>query len=226
MEPPQYYAVVFYLYTMKVISTNVGHATTISWNGSEEKTGIFKFPVYEPLRLLHTDVENDTVIDRKHHAGLNKACYLFSADQYPYWKKLYPKLQWDWGMFGENLTIAGLDESEIRIGDIYAVGSAMVQVSQPREPCYKLGIRFGDQNIVRQFVDHGCPGTYVRILEEGSVSAGDNMTLVTRSENDLTVQQFYALLYAKKKDPVILQLAIANLALPENKRKWLLKYTK
>ncbi len=211
---------------MKVISTNVGNATTISWNGKEEKTGIFKFPVSDPMRLLYTNVENDIVVDKEHHAGLNKACYLFSADQYPYWKKVYPQLQWDWGMFGENLTISGMDETEMRIGDLYAIGSARLQVSQPREPCYKLGIRFGNQEIIRQFVEHGFPGTYVRIVQEGTVSVGDTMTLESQSANELTVRQFYTLLYAKKKDPALIQLALANLALPEYKRTRLLKYTK
>ncbi len=147
---------------MKVISTNIGKPTTIHWNGKEEQTGIFKYPTNEALYLGKTDVTKDTVIDRKHHAGINKACYLFSLDHYPYWKKMYPKLKWDWGMFGENLTIEGLNEAEIRIGDIFKIGNALIQVSQPREPCYKLGVRFGTQEILRQFIDHGFPSNFGR----------------------------------------------------------------
>jgi MOSC domain-containing protein YiiM len=127
-------------------------------------------------------------------------------------------------MFGENLTVAGLDESEIRIGNIYKIGTAIVQVSQPREPCYKLGIRFGTQEILRQFIDHGHPGTYVRLLEKGEVAAGDTLELLEQSENPLTVTQFYRLLYAKKKDAQLVRLAIGNTSLPEYKRKRLEKF--
>ncbi len=209
---------------MKVISANIGNPTTILWNGKEEQTGIFKYPTNEVLYLGKTDVAKDTVIDRKHHAGVNKACYMFSADQYPYWKKMYPELEWNWGMFGENLTIEGLNEAKIRIGDIFKIGNALVQVSQPREPCYKLGIRFETQEILRQFIDHGFPGTYVRILEEGEVKTHDKLILVERSENPLSVRQFYELLFAKEKDLEIVKLAINNPSLPEYKKARLKKY--
>lgn len=180
----------------------------------------------EALFLGKTDVAKDSVIDRKHHAGEHKACYLFSSDQYPYWKNGYSDLEWDWGMFGENLTIEGLDESQIRIGDVYKIGSALVQVSQPREPCYKLGVRFGTQEILRQFIDHGHPGTYVRILVEGHVKKGDVLELMEQSKNTLTIKQFYELLYAKKKDLGIVKLAISNTALPKYKRDRMQKYLK
>jgi len=209
---------------MKVISTNIGNPTTIHRNGKEEQTGIFKYPTNEALFLGKTDVLNDTVIDRENHAGIYKACYLFSADQYPYWKKIYPELEWDWGMFGENLTIKGLNEADLRIGDVYKIGAALVQVSQPREPCYKLGARFETQEILRQFIDHGFPGTYVRILEEGEVKKNDELILVERSENPLSIKQFYDLLFAKEKDLEIVKLAINNPSLPEYKRARLKKF--
>lgn len=209
---------------MKVISTNIGKPTTFKWNGKEEQTGIFKYPVDEPLFLGETDVKKDTVIDRKHHAGEHKACYLFSADHYSYWKHLYPALKWDWGMFGENLTVLGMDESQMRIGDIYKIGTALVQVSQPREPCYKLGVRFDDQNILRQFIQHGYPGTYVRLLEEGKVSTDDEIQLVEQSENSLTVKQCFDIIMARKKDLKLVQLAVDNPSLPEYKRERLKKY--
>lgn len=204
---------------MKVISTNIGKPFSFMWNGKEEKTGIFKYPTHQPITLGFTDVKDDTVVDRKHHAGEHKACFLFSADQYPYWKKLYPNLAWNWGMFGENLTINGLNESLLRIGDIYKIGTAVVQVSQPREPCYKLGVRFEDQGIIKKYIDHQYPGTYVRILEQGKVHLNDPLILVEQSTNTLTINQFYELLFAKHKDPTIMKLAINNKALPLYKRK-------
>lgn len=194
------------------------------WNGKEEQTGIFKKPVSESLTLSINDVVNDTVIDRVHHAGVNKACYLFASDNYPYWKKLYPEKEWDWGMFGENLTVEGLDESKIRVGNIYKLGTALVQVSQPREPCYKLGIRFGTQDILRQFIDHNKPGTYVRILEEGQVKTGDTLELQEQSKNALTTQQFYELIFMREKPKEILTLFMSNPSVPQYKKERFKKY--
>lgn len=210
---------------MKVISTNLGKPTKIIWNGKETMTGIYKHPVDEALFLDVEDVQGDTVVDRRYHGGTHKACYLFSTENYPYWKEKYPLLDWNWGMFGENLTIEGLDESQLRIGSIYKLGDALVQITQPREPCYKLGIRFGNQDILKQFKDHGFPGAYLRILEPGIVSVGDSMKLVKESKSTLTVQQFYNLLFSKTKDQGVLELAIKNEALPLSKREKLKKWT-
>ncbi len=211
---------------MKVISTNLGKPTTIIWNGKEEQTGIFKNPTDTPITLLKEDVDNDIVIDRKHHGGINKACYLYASEQYEYWKELYPNLDWNWGMFGENITIKGLDESKIRIGDIYKIGTTLVQITQPREPCYKLGIRFQDQKILKQYIDHNFPGTYVKVLETGSVSTGDKMTLVTQSKNTLTINQYYEFLFAKVKDKKTIELILTNDALPDYKKERAKKYLK
>lgn len=209
---------------MKVISTNLGKPVSFEWNGEQEQTGIFKYPIDTGLFLTKKDVKNDTIIDRVHHGGENKACYLFSSDYYEYWKPKYPELQWDWGMFGENLTVRGLDESKIRVGDIYKIGNALVQVSQPREPCYKLGIRFGHQKIIKEFVQHNHPGTYVKIMEEGHVSNNDAVTLVEQSGNPLTVQQFYELMFAKEKSKELLSLFMTNDAVPQYKKDRFKKY--
>ncbi len=203
---------------MRIISTNLGTSTSFIWNGKEEQTGIFKKPVSQPLFLNTNDVSDDTIIDRVHHAGINKACYLFASDNYPYWKKLYPDLDWDWGMFGENLTIEGLDESTLRVGDIYKIGTAVVQVSQPREPCYKLGIRFGTQDILRQFIDHNRPGTYIRVLEEGEVKTGDSLELIEQSQNTLTTRQFYELMFMREKPKELLALFMNNPSVPQYKK--------
>ncbi|MCR9227595.1 MAG: MOSC domain-containing protein [Flavobacteriaceae bacterium] len=209
---------------MKVISTNLGKPTKILWNGKKILTGIYKYPIYEPLYLDREDVKHDTVVDRKHHGGAYKACYLFSSDNYAHWKEKYPLMDWDWGMFGENLTLEGLEESKLKIGSIYRLGKALVQITQPREPCYKLGIRFNDQGILKQFIDHGHPGTYVRVLEPGKVLMGDSMELVEESENPLTVKAFYTLLFAKEKDKKVLKWAINNEAIPQSKREKLKKW--
>ena len=203
---------------MKITSTNIAKPTTIIWNGKEITTGIYKEPVDQPIFLGKQNVQNDEISDRKHHGGEFKACYLFSEDQYNYWKTLYPNLDWDWGMFGENLTVSGLNEKDIHIGDIYIIGSALIQVTQPREPCFKFGVKFGTQNVLTQFINHGFPGTYVRILEEGFVKAGDSIELVEKAKNSLSILQFFDLLYSKEKNTEHIKLILDNNALPKRKR--------
>jgi len=190
---------------MKVISTNIGKATTIVWNNKKEQTGIFKYPTTRAIRLEKNAVLGDTLIDKIHHGGINKACYLFSADYYDYWKERYPDLKWDWGMFGENLTISNLDEAVLGVGDIYKLGETLVEITQPREPCYKLGVRFETQKILKQFIKHNHPGTYIKILEEGKVRVNDTMVLFKKVKNSLTIQQFYKTLYQKEKNQLTLQ---------------------
>jgi len=209
---------------MQVIATNISGPTTVLWKGKQITTGIFKHPVQESLELGMENVEGDTVFDRKVHGGIYKACYLFSTDQYPFWQKKYPDLKWQWGMFGENLSVQGLDERKLRIGSIYRLGSALVQISHPREPCFKLGIRFEDPKIIREFIDHGYPGTYVRVMEPGSVTRGDMMELVEESGNPLTTHQFFQWLFAKEKDRELLRLALENEGLSPSKREGLKKW--
>ena len=113
---------------MKVVSLNRGEATTLNYRGTVVKTGIFKYPVDSSILLGETDVESDAVVDRKYHGGLEKAVYSYSLDHYPFWKDQFPDLEWDYGMFGENLTIEGMDESKMLIGSVYQVGDAQIQV--------------------------------------------------------------------------------------------------
>jgi MOSC domain-containing protein YiiM len=211
---------------MQIIATNIGTATTLLWQGQQIKTGIFKYPVAKGILLKKDLVDDDVVSDLKVHGGADKACYLFAADEYAYWQENYPQLEWNWGMFGENLTIEGLDESVIRIGNVYKIGQAIVQISQPREPCYKLGLRFGTQNIIQEFVERGHPGTYVRILQPGLVMKGDVMTLINQSTNTLTIRQLYELIYAANKSKDLVELALENEALPLAKKEKLRRFLK
>lgn len=210
---------------MNVHAVNIATPTQIFWNGKTEHTGIYKIPVQGAIRLEKSMVAGDTIANRKVHGGLHKACYLFSVEQYPYWKALYPQLEWNWGMFGENLTLAGMNESKMRIGDTYRIGEALVQVSQPREPCYKLGLRFGSQQILKEFIAHAYPGAYVRVLREGAIRVGDAVTLEVRSANPLTVKQCFELFFVRNKPLELLQLALENPALPEHKKIFLRKFT-
>lgn len=203
---------------MKITSTNIAKPTTIIWNGKEVTTGIYKKPVNHRILLGNQGVENDEISDRNVHGGEFKACYLFSADHYDYWKKLYPNLDWEYGMFGENLTISGMNEKDIYIGDIYEIGSTLVQVTQPREPCFKFGVKFGTQEVLKQFINHGYPGTYIRILEEGYVKSGDSLELVEKAKNSISTWQFFNLLFSKDKNQDHIKLILDNNAIPKRKR--------
>ena len=209
---------------MKILSTNIGKPTTFIWNGKEETTGIYKKPTDQPIFLTKNDVLGDEVSNRLNHSGYYKACYAFSAEQYPYWQNLYPNLDWTWGMFGENLTLQDFDEREVLLGDIYKVGKAVVQVSQYREPCYKFGHKFGTQQVIKQFVQHGFGGTYFSILEEGYVAPGDEFELIDRPEQSLSVAELFHLVFAKEKNQEHLKIAANSKAIPPKKRILLSSY--
>jgi len=195
---------------MKVISTNIAKPTTIEWLGQNVETGIYKYAVEKPIFLGTDDVMNDHVIDRRYHGGSDKACYLYSADHYPFWQKKYPNLDWKWGMFGENLTVSGLNESEIRIGDRFQIGDAIVQVTQPRQPCFKLGIRFGDQSVVSDFWTLPYPGVYVRVLFPGEVKTGDEIILIESNSESLFLSQVFSIFHSNKENLELIQKAIAE----------------
>ncbi len=193
---------------MEVISTNIGRPETVVWRGQEVQTGIFKYEVDTPLYLDEEDVVNDHVLDRRYHGGADKACYLYSADHYDFWKNKYPDADWQWGMFGENLTVNGLDESEIQIGDIFQIGEAVVQVSQPRQPCFKLGFRFENQAVVDDFSQLPYPGIDVRVIQAGNVKKGDTLKLIKRDQDSLSVSQVFSLFRVNQEKKSLILKAI------------------
>lgn len=204
---------------MKVISTNIGEPQTISWRGKEVKTGIYKYPVDEPIFLDKEDVKGDHVIDRRVHGGVDKACYLYAAEHYPYWKEKYPDLDWNYGMFGENLTVLGLDERIIHIGSIYNLGEAVVQVTQPRQPCYKLGVRFGTQTILKQFIQALIPGVYVRVLTAGLVKKDDILIPKELQADGVSIQDMYKLFYDQNSHEALAKKAIDDPFVTTNNKK-------
>ena len=205
--------------TMKVISTNIAQPTTFLWKGKEVTTGIYKKPTDAPIYLGKEDVRGDEVSDRKVHGGEFKACYLFSENHYPYWQDLYPHLDWTYGMLGENLTVKNLDEKQLFIGDIYKLGNALVQITQPREPCFKFAHKFGTETVLQQFITHGYSGTYVRVLQEGNVKTGDHFELIESTKKSISIFQFFKLLYAENKNKDHINLILNNEALPKRIRK-------
>ncbi len=206
---------------MKVISTNIGESTTVTWKDREVTTGIFKAPVLKSIFLGITDVSDDHVVDRRYHGGEHKACYLYGANHYSFWKELYPQLDWNWGMFGENLTVDQCIETETYIGSVYQVGTAKVQVAQPRQPCFKLGIRFGDQGVLKQFIRESRTGIYFKVLEPGKVKQGDTFQLIHVDDAEVTVAQLFRALYRKLDDASKLEKIISHEAIPADLREYI-----
>lgn len=209
---------------MKVVSVNIGKKQLVDWKGKQEYTGIFKYPVDNSITLGIEDVEGDDVVDRKYHGGTFMACYIYSADHYPYWKEKYPDLEWDYGMFGENITIEGLNEEMFNIGDEYQLGSALVQISQPRKPCYKLGIRFGTQAILKEYINADYPGIYLRVIRNGEVKVGDELTLVQKHPDKIGLLEIYHLHYHSTEKDIerINEILLSDILSPDV-RKGLLK---
>lgn len=170
---------------------NLGERKVLNYKGKIVETGIFKFPVNHPIFLGTEDVKNDAVIDRRYHGGIEKAVYGYSQNHYAFWKELYPNLDWNYGMLGENITISNLEETEIYIGNTYKLGEALLEVTKPREPCYKLGIRFGTQEILKQFWNSTKSGIYFKVLQTGNVNVGDELILVNKAENSPTIAEVY-----------------------------------
>lgn len=177
---------------MKVIAVNIGQKKLINYKGRVIETGIFKYPVNHPVFLDIEHVNNDAVVDRRYHGGIDKAVYGYSENHYAYWKGLYPYLDWEYGMFGENLTISNLEETEIQVGNIYTLGEAILEVTKPREPCVKLGIRFKTQKILKQFWNDTKSGIYFKVLKTGNVETGDELILTYRNEKLPTISEVFS----------------------------------
>lgn len=193
---------------MEVISVNIGAERLIDYRGKKVKTGIFKSPVNTAVFLEKSGVKNDHVADLRYHGGPDKACYIYAADHYDFWKKQYPNLAWEYGMFGENITVKGLDEKQLQIGDIFYLGDTRVQVSQPRQPCFKLGARFESQTILKKFISNPYPGVYVRIIDPGTVKKGDTMHLSERLHDSIGLLEVWELLYGTNVDQNLLRFAV------------------
>ena len=201
----------------KVISLNVGLPRTVNFHGQAVTTGIFKEPVKGRIKLRKLNLDGDKQADLTVHGGLDKALYAYPAEHYDYWKERLPKMKLPWGMFGENLTTEGLLEDQVNIGDVFRIGSSEVVVTQPRMPCYKLGVKFGRMDIVRQFMDSKLTGIYFRVLKEGEIGAGDAIEPIGRDENSVTVKDIVRLATGKA-DIAILRRAVQIEALAEGWR--------
>ena len=177
---------------MKIISTNIGARKQIDWKGKTVTTGIFKFPVQQPIFLDTKGVLSDEISDKEHHGGILQAVYGYSFKHYEYWKPLFPKVDFQMGIFGENLTIDDLDETAIHQGDTFKVGETIIEATVQRNPCMKLGVRFNDMSIVKQFWNTTFCGIYFKVLQTGFVSSGDEFIPIKTCPENPTIAQLYA----------------------------------
>jgi len=187
---------------MKLVSVNTGMPREVSWHGRMVTTAIFKEPARGRVALRRLNLDGDRQADLTVHGGEHKAVYCYSLAHYDYWKRELPGRELPMGMFGENFTIddggEGLLEESVHLGDRFSVGTAEVVVTQPRLPCYKLGVRFGSDDMVKRFLASGRTGFYVAVIREGEVGAGDEIKLMAQEANAVAVSEITRLYVAKR----------------------------
>jgi MOSC domain-containing protein YiiM len=203
---------------MKLISLNVGRPQEFNWMGKTVRTSIFKNPVVDRRQVSFLNIEGDEQSDLNVHGGINKAVYAYDLSHYEYWKNILQRDDWQHGMFGENLTTSGLIDEQVRIGDIYQIGTAKLQVIQPRFPCFKLNIRFGLPNMIDRFMEEKRNGIYFSVFEEGMLQVNDEIKLVMSSPYNVTVADYVNCYYSKGSDKSVLGNLLSVPYLPERHR--------
>jgi MOSC domain-containing protein YiiM len=208
---------------MKLISVNIGLPREVLHKGKTVKTGIFKEPVAGRVQVRRLNLDGDRQADLSVHGGPSKAVYVYPSEHYGYWRQELPGMDLPWGMFGENFTTEGLLEARVNIGDRFRVGSAELMVTEPRLPCYKLGVKFGREDIVKRFLQSGRTGFYVAVVHEGDVGAGDHIERVGRDLNDVAVPDIVRLYVTRNYNQADLEMLhrVTTLeALPEDWRSY------
>src|SRR2546427_11725126 len=211
---------------MRLVSVNVGLPREVAWKGSSVSTGIFKEPVQGRVMLRRLNLDGDRQADLSVHGGADKAVYACPAEHYNYWRGELAGVEMPFGMFGENFTTEGLVEEAVNIGDRFRIGTAELVVTQPRLPCYKLGLKFGRDDMVKRFLASGRTGFYFSVPREGEVEAGDAVTLIDRDPNRVAVPDVTRLYVSKRYSAAeveTLHRATRVDALPESWRTYFLE---
>jgi MOSC domain-containing protein YiiM len=176
---------------MQIVSINVSKPIVVESAGKQVSTGIFKSPIPGPVAVNKLNIQGDGQADLSVHGGVDKAVYAYSLDHYAYWAQTLQRTALPYGQFGENLTIGGLNESECCIGDRWRIGTAEFAITQPRQPCFKLGIRFNDDDMPKRFTKSGLTGVYLKVLREGTIAVGDEVTVLERGHGNVTVLEAF-----------------------------------
>jgi ferredoxin-NADP reductase/MOSC domain-containing protein YiiM len=202
----------------RLLSLNVGRPRDVAWRGRTVRTAIWKAPVAGPRIVRRINIDGDDQADRRAHGGEHRAVFVYQIESYRYWERQLARDDFTYGQFGENLTVDGLADDDVCIGDRYRIGAALFEVTQPRVTCYRVGIRMDDPAMPSLLVAHHRPGFYLRVLEEGHVQAGDEIVKVADGPERLTVAQVDALLYLPDKSSALLERALRVPALSEGWR--------
>jgi MOSC domain-containing protein YiiM len=210
-----------FMTAIRIVSVNVGRPRLVIWKETQVSTGIFKDPVEGPVDVKRLNLVGDRQADLSVHGGPDKAVYGYPAEHYPYWREELPQAELPWGAFGENLTTEGLSEDTLHIGDRLRVGSALLVVTQPRIPCYKLTIRFDRDDMIKRFIASRFSGYYFAVAEEGRVAAGSPIEVLDRDPNSVTVSDINRLYYSGTDDHELLERVLNVEALPEGWREHL-----
>jgi MOSC domain-containing protein YiiM len=192
----------------RILSVNVGMPQQVPTRSGPVLTSIFKTPVQERVTVRHHNIQGDRQADLRVHGGSYKAVYGYASEHYPFWKKQLPEMDLPFGVFGENLTTEGITEETVCIGDQFRMGSAVLQVTQPRMPCFKLGILFGRADMVKRFWKSGLSGIYFSIVAEGDLAAGDTIALIDRPSNAISVADVVRLYRGEETSGALLERAL------------------
>lgn len=192
---------------MRIISLNVAKAITVTYKNQEVSTGIYKVPVQGPRMVRKLNIDGDQQADLKLHGGIHKAVYAFPSEHYAFYQEELKQGPYSHGQFGENLTTEGMFESDVRIGNRYRVGDVLFEVSQPRSPCYKFGIKMEAAEALAICINSSKTGFYLRVIEEGMIQSGDTINIEFVNELAPTVENVHKLYYLDKKNTAGLKRA-------------------
>src|SRR6201997_950602 len=177
-----------------LLSINVGRPREVKWRGGTVRTSIWKDAVQGRVRVRRLNIDGDEQSDLKGHGGEQRAVFVYQIESYRYWEQELGRSDFVYGQFGENLTVEGLSDDEVCIGDRYQIGTALFEVTQPRVTCYRVGIRMNEPRMAALLTSSGRPGFYFRVLTEGDVGAGDDIVKVGEADERMTVAEINALL--------------------------------
>ena len=200
---------------MKILSVNVSEPKKVIFNGKELITSIYKKPVSERVRVTSQGIEGDRQADLSVHGGFDKAVYGYSFEHYKLWGERLQREFTEFGLVGENLTISSFDESEINIGDRFQINDCILQVSQPRIPCYKIGIKMNSRDFPKMFSQSGLLGTYFRVVQEGSIEEGDEIEKIHSEENSMSIKDISTILFVDLKNIDLMKKALDIKSLTE-----------
>jgi MOSC domain-containing protein YiiM len=203
---------------VRVISINVGRPRLIRWQGQTYSTGIFKQPIAGRVMLRRTNLDGDRQADLSAHGGPDKAVYGYPSEHYPYWRNVLSTRDLAWGSFGENLTMEGMLETEVSVGDRFRLGSAIVMVKTPRIPCLKLAARFNRSTMIKEFLHSGYSGLYFSVVEEGEIGAGDQFQFLGGETPTLSIAEINRLYVSPPSDVELLKRATQVKSLPASWR--------